>query len=146
MLASTAVRALAADQTSGAAQDPAQHVHATGAWTSNAAGAKLAVAIDIDKGYHINANPASQDYRVPTTLTVIGADAKVYYPVGERFAPPFAHDAIMVYTGRATIEARLHARLAQLPGKAQLQGQACNDHVCLAPSTVDISQSIPVAR
>src|SRR5205823_4694035 len=34
---------------------------------------RLVVTLTVDPGYHINANPASYPYLIPTTLTLIGS-------------------------------------------------------------------------
>jgi hypothetical protein len=46
---------------------------------------EIVVTLTIDPGYHVNANPASIDYLIPTVVTVPNeSDAKICYPSGHR--------------------------------------------------------------
>lgn len=120
--------------------DSAEHVHTQGRW--EAAG-EVVVTIEVDPGYHINANPASDQDLVPTTLSVEGADgATVEYPAGQKFKAPFASQDISVYTGHIELRERVPAR-SVAPRRAHLRVQVCNDRYCLAPATIDIAVSAP---
>ncbi len=124
--------------------DSASHVHASGRFTRTTSGADLVVTMDIDPGYHVNANPASDPDLIPTTLTLAGqADLAVDYPAPVAFKAPFAPDGIDVYQGRVVLRAHLDAAPASWPAHATLRVQACNDRACFAPSTVDVAVSPP---
>jgi uncharacterized protein YyaL (SSP411 family) len=114
----------------------ANHVQATSALTPTKDGAMLKVTIEIDKGYHLNANPASSPNLVPTQLSVYGyPDLKVQYPTSHLFKAPFAVQGIGVYTGQVQLQTRLN-HLPKKPIKVSLQVQACNDKYCLMPATI----------
>jgi uncharacterized protein YyaL (SSP411 family) len=87
------------------------------------------VRMRIRDGWHVNANPASLDFLVPTR---IGGDVRgLAYPAAGRFRSAFAPAALAVYTGMAAIRGE-----AAAPATAvQLTYQACNDHLCLPPVT-----------
>jgi uncharacterized protein YyaL (SSP411 family) len=83
--------------------------------------------LDIRGGWHVNANPASLDYLIPTRVE--GALRRVSYPPGQRLRFPFAPDEIAVYTGRATIR----GEIAPAGRALQLTYQPCDDRRCLPP-------------
>ena len=65
---------------------------------------EIVVTLTIDPGYHVNANPASADYLMPTVVTVPGVpDAKIAYPEGQIFKPKFSPEGISVYEGLSLI-------------------------------------------
>lgn len=100
-------------------------------------GAAIAVRLVIEPGFHVNANPASEDYLVPTRITAVdGALGAIEYPEGHPFRAGFARSAIDVYTG----ELSLRAPVAQgrIPTRLKIDLQACNDEVCLPPDEVEV--------
>ncbi|MDE2149321.1 MAG: thioredoxin domain-containing protein [Gammaproteobacteria bacterium] len=114
----------------------ADHVHAHARLTASGV---LLVTVDIDAGYHINANPASDPALIPTQLTLDGQSAlQVDYPQPQIFKPAFASQGLAVYTGQVALQARLPAGQAA-PLKAALRVQACNDQYCLAPATLKLT-------
>jgi uncharacterized protein len=101
----------------------------------------LRVELVILRGWHVNANPATYPYLIPTGLSVEGATPlRMSYPRPARFAPRFVPAAIDVYKGRVTIEADFQkGTLARRDGQeARLTVQACSDTVCLPPDTIAI--------
>jgi uncharacterized protein YyaL (SSP411 family) len=125
--------------------DSAAHVKATarGHWEHDHD--EIAATIAIDAGYHVNANPASFDYLIPTKVSIPGiSDAKVVYPLGQVFKPQFLPDGILVYEGSASIRIELPlGSLARVRSLAMnLEVQACNLQICLPPSTI----SVPVEQ
>lgn len=118
----------------------ADFVHAS---AQSIAPASVQVAIDIDKGYHINANPASDPDLIPTQLMLDGDSSRltVDYPQGQPFKAPFARQGIAVYSGRVVLHAAL-APATPVPDGLTLRVQACNDKYCLAPANVDV----PIAK
>ena len=50
----------------------------------------MVITLSINSGYHVNANPASLDYLIPTTVKVPGnTQAKVAYPPERHSSPSF---------------------------------------------------------
>jgi hypothetical protein len=81
---------------------------------------KVVVLLRVDNGYHINANPASEPYLIPTTLAFNGiTPLRILYPAATRFRPRFVGESLDVYQGVVAIAAflghspkcRLSARL-----------------------------------
>jgi len=102
---------------------------------------EIRVMLAIDPGYHVNANPASSDYLIPTTVTIPGVpDTKISYPAGQVFKPKFSPEGIAVYEGSVAIRAKLpKGSLASTAREPLLiQVQACTTQICLAPATLDV--------
>jgi len=105
-------------------------------------GSEIRVRLDVDKGWHINANPASLDFLTPTgvSLSIDGGPASTepVYPEATTLEVPLGDGAIDVYRGSVPI------RLPDLPkasawreATVQVSVQACNDKGrCLAPATI----------
>jgi DsbC/DsbD-like thiol-disulfide interchange protein len=114
------------------------------------ASADAVVRIKVQDGYHVNANPASFSYFIPTKLDVapaggVSVDFVTYPdPVTRKFS--FADEPLKVYEGDTMVRAKLKAAPAAEIGKhnlsAQLRVQACNDQVCYPPGTIEVT--IPV--
>jgi uncharacterized protein YyaL (SSP411 family) len=122
-----------------AAVDSAAHVKATARGASHADHDEILVTLSIDPSYHVNANPASADYLIPTMVTVPGApDAKITYPAGRVFKPKFSPEAISVYDGSAVIRVEMPkgglASAASAP--LRIEVQACTTQICLPPATL----------
>jgi uncharacterized protein len=123
--------------------DTSDHAHVT-VRVSRPAGqahVTLVVTVAIEDGYHVNANPASSENLVPTSLRLdSGPAVTISYPPPHRFAPRFAPGGLDVYEGTVRIEAELAADA--LPPGTTLDGtiemQACNTQTCLLPSTVPV--------
>lgn len=107
---------------------------------------KLRVRLDIAPGWHVNANPASLELLVPTTVKakVAGdpADLAVDYPDGHPSGIVLAGQEIMVYNSGATITATLSpdaAAAARRTGSLQVvvRVQSCsNQGLCLPPASI----------
>jgi hypothetical protein len=119
------------------------HVHGT-ASLNESDPSRLLVRFTIDEGWHINANPASLTYLVPTTVDVPGAGATAAYPEGKSFRPAFSDEPIQVYEGRLEIPVTLTARPDALL-RAILHFQACDETRCLPPDRIAIDLEKPVA-
>jgi len=102
---------------------------------------EITVTIDVAKGYHVNANPASFDYLIPTSFAVDGVSgAQVTYPDATLIRPRFAPEGLNVYEGTVTLTAIMpRGSLADLnPIRAELRVQACTDEICLPPATLPL--------
>ena len=98
---------------------------------------EIIITLRVDEGFHINANPASEPYLIPTTVTVAGiAPDHVSYPPAVRFKPKFSEEPLDVYEGTVTIVA-VSSR-AKLEGDRNAQVtvtvQACTDWICFPPA------------
>lgn len=127
--------------------ETARHVHVAGARRDDAKDA-LIVTLRIDPGFHINANPASSKYLIPTALNLPGVrPARIDYPPPVYFRPQFADDQIAVYEGTVAITARFaHGTLAHLPlFGSTVTVQACTDAICFPPADLPVAVPKPAA-
>ncbi len=120
----------------------ADHVRVAGSAMSVPEGDAIVVTITIDDKFHINANPASFDFLIPTSVEFKDIKpAKIEYPKAIRFTPEFAPEGLDVYEGSVAITARFSKD--SLTGIKAIQGtltaQACTDQICLSPSTLPVS-------
>lgn len=118
----------------------ADHVHVTAVSPMDGDTARYVVTLAIDAGYHINANPASDEDLVPTTLHVTNrAPRRVIYPPPIRFKPKFYDQAIDVYEGvvRIVAEFSRDAGPPQTP-TGTVTAQACTAVICLPPADVPL--------
>ena len=127
-----------------ASLDSAAHVKAAAKGVSHGDHDEILVTLTIDPSYHLNANPASADYLMPTVVTVPSApDAKITYPAGQVFKPKFSPEGIFVYEGLVAIRAELpKGRLASaVSTPLRIEVQVCTTQICLPPATLTASVS-----
>jgi uncharacterized protein YyaL (SSP411 family) len=114
--------------------------------------AQLVVELQIAEGWHVNANPASLDFLIPTSIEVSMQGAQLAhsarYPDGKQIDARLGSGRIAVYSHGTSIPITLTpADLpADKPAKLDLavRAQACNDRGrCLAPAT--IRAEVPVS-
>lgn len=113
------------------------------------------VVATIERGFRIQANPASQPFLVPALLEIeenervdVGRPA---YPPGEPYRLLGTSEDLSVYQGRLVIRLPVAAR--PTPGatsdddallEGRLRYQACNAEVCLRPSSVPVQVRVGV--
>jgi uncharacterized protein len=120
----------------------ADHVQVAASAMQTSDGDKVIVTINVDDRFHINANPASFDFLIPTYVEFKGVKpTKVEYPNPVRFTAKFADQGLDVYEGSIAIAATFPK--GSLKDAKLLQGsvtaQACTEQICLPPSTLPIS-------
>ena len=106
-----------------------------------AAANRLAITLRIDRGFHINANPASLPYLIPTSVSFAGVTPyRVNYPASVRFKPKFSDEPLDVYEGTVTITASFaKGALDDAPAfHATVTAQACTDQICLPPAELAV--------
>ena len=123
----------------------ADHVRARGEAHGALDHDDITVTLVVDKDYHVNANPASFDYLIPTRLSIDGlSDTRVTYPAAIVIKPKFAPDGLKVYEGTVTIRA-IAPKDTVVGGKpivGNVRVQACNDEICLPPATLSVTIEI----
>lgn len=108
--------------------------------------ATVTLSISIDEGWHINAPAPKQKFLIPTRIEwrlpdgVSAADAEFPAPLVRRLE--FAGDKdLELFEGDIVVRAQLSAAEdADLsgPATAVLHYQACNDRVCLRPTSIEL--------
>jgi len=110
------------------------------------------VRLTITNGYHVNANPATEKFLIPTSLEVkpeagITID-KIVYPKSLKRKFPFAEVPLDVYEGDAVIKVTLKAPRAAMPGqhtlRARVRVQPCDDEKCYPPATLETSLPVTI--
>jgi DsbC/DsbD-like thiol-disulfide interchange protein len=110
------------------------------------------VRLKIDHGYHVNANPPSFSYLIPTQLELTPADGitveSISYPSAMTRKFSFSEQALAVYEGEADVKVRLSAAKAATAGvhnlSAKLRVQACDDQICYAPGSIDLTLPVSI--
>jgi hypothetical protein len=86
--------------------------------------------VHVEPGWHLQANPASAEYLVATTLRAEGAELReVRYPQGTPLESSFEREPIAVYDGAFEITGEV--RPDGVGGRLVLQFQVCDDKRCL---------------
>jgi len=103
---------------------------------------RITARLSLPEGWHVNANPPSEDYLIPTRLEV--EPPAGFELLGIRYPRPtdvevgFAARPLSVYAGTVAVEAELRSPAAAAPGEypleARLYYQACTETECQAPS------------
>ena len=114
--------------------------------------AQIAVAIDVDEGYHINSNRPTEKYLIPTALKFDRIDgittSPIVYPKAKLQKFEFSEKPLSVFEGKTVLKLTARALPSLSPGAQTLKGkltvQACNNQQCLRPQTVDVSIALQV--
>lgn len=114
---------------------------------------EVAVVVEIERGWHINTNPAEPDFFIPTVFKIKSEDGvklkSVTYPEGKKFEVEGIDEPLMVYEGKVILYGELEVP-ESLAGKSikvrmNLDYQACNDQTCLPKKTFGGELTLPVA-
>jgi len=111
------------------------------------------VHLHLGPEYHANSNTPSDDFLIPMRLTWSAGPLEapeVTYPKPEMGKFSFSDKPLSVYTGDFDITTKFKVSPTAAPGPMVLAGklryQACNDHMCLPPKTLDVSLPIDVVK
>jgi len=114
--------------------------------------AETGVRLKITSGYHVNANPATEKFLIPTSLEVkpeagITVD-HIVYPKSLKKKFPFAETPLDVYEGDAVIKFTVRATRDIAAGehtlRARVRVQPCDDEKCYPPSTIETSLPVTI--
>jgi len=107
------------------------------------------VMLNIEAGYHVNANPATYSYLIATEVAadkVEGIDVgKAVYPAAKKQKFEFADEPLAVYEGQ--IEVRLPIKVAGKGSRSlplNVRVQACDHEKCFPPATLNTNVSVEV--
>jgi len=123
----------------------------------------LRVRLDVEPGWHVNANPASLPFLVPTEIELAApaseergrpgepqreearSEVEIEYPESERFRPEFVEEAIEVYSGTLEIPVSLpqagpsgDGPEPRQPRRVAVRFQACDHARCLPPARLEL--------
>lgn len=114
--------------------------------------AEAVITIQVRDTWHINANPPSFDYMIPieVSVTPVGGITvgKPAYPAPREQKLSFEEKPIKVYDHEFQVRVPLIAVAGTSEGKVTLKGtigfQACNDQLCLPPSSTPFELVVAV--
>ena len=100
----------------------------------------------VKDGYHVQANPPSDEYRIPTKLDLAAPDGIIFgspvYPIAESHRLQGADQELSTYSGRFSIDLPITVNSKLTTGNLTLKGslryQACDSRRCLPPASVPI--------
>jgi DsbC/DsbD-like thiol-disulfide interchange protein len=118
--------------------------------------AEARVIVRIRPGFHVQANPAAEEFLVPLTVELperppvrVGLPI---YPAGRPHRLRGATGHLLTYEGAVTLRVPLQAEAAAGRGRDEvvilagsLRYQACDDRICLRPSAVPIRLPVRVS-
>ena len=121
----------------------------TGTAISGGNDGEALVMLNIEAGYHVNANPATYPYLIATEVSadkVEGLDVgKAIYPPAKKQKFQFADEPLAVYEGQ--IEVRLPIKVGSKGTRSlplNIRVQACDHEKCFPPATLSTSVSVEV--
>jgi thiol:disulfide interchange protein DsbD len=114
---------------------------------------KVAVSLEVDEGYHINAHHPSLEFLIPTTVKFEAPQgisvSEEKYPAPKhrkfKFAPDTelaVHEGTLFVTADAQAEKTLSSSAQTI--RVMVTVQACNDSQCLAPADMTVDLPIKV--
>lgn len=105
------------------------------------------VMLNIEPGYHVNANPATYPYLIATEVfadKIEGIEAgKPIYPPAKKQKFQFAEEPLAVYEGQ--VEIKIPLKIAGKGTRAlplQVRVQACDHEKCFPPATLNTNVSV----
>jgi thiol:disulfide interchange protein DsbD len=111
------------------------------------------LTLELSPGYHVNSNTPSDEYLIPLRLTWNAGPlqtAEVVFPKPSMEKYSFSEKPLSVFSGQFEIRTRFKVAPNAPGGPAVMTGklryQACNDRMCLAPKTLDISLPVEILK
>jgi hypothetical protein len=119
---------------------------------SSGGNAEATVTLSISSGFHVNANPATFAYLIPTEVTAGATEgvtvSKPVYPAAVKRTFQFSNEPLAVYEGDAQIKLPLRAEATAAKGAHSLplniRVQACDHEQCFPPATLNATIAIEV--
>ena len=114
---------------------------------------EIAVVAKISPGFHVNAHQPSEDYLIPTKITMDPLPGvfvvETTYPRGVMRAFRFSKTPLRVYEGSFTVKMKVRANESVPLGVKKLGltvgYQACNQDACLPPTKVQLTADLEFA-
>jgi len=115
---------------------------------------KFVVILDVQDGWHINANPPRPDNMIATKVTIQAKQKskqlETIYPEGSELTMEDLDEPVSVYEGQVLIRGEIQAP-ADAAGKTeemefQIKYQACNEKTCLPPKSLKLAGKIDIVK
>jgi hypothetical protein len=112
----------------------------------------VAISVVVAPGYHIQSNPASNEFLIPLELQMDDTDDVRFgtpdYPAHESYRLAGTEEDLMTYDGTVTIAVPVTLSSSALSGERYVKGnlryQACDSRRCLFPASVPVAFKIVV--
>jgi thiol:disulfide interchange protein DsbD len=113
---------------------------------------EAAIEIAVHQGFHVQANPAANEFLIPLTLAVEPTEALAVgaprYPRASRYRLKGTNEDLLVYDGVITVPVAIRSSASTAAGVHTLQGkvryQACDDRSCRPPVTAPFELKVRV--
>ena len=110
------------------------------------------VTLSISPGFHVNANPATFSYLIPTEVTAENSEQinvdKAIYPAAQTKKFQFAENPLAVFEGETQIKIPLRAKANGAKGSTSLpikvRVQACDNEQCFPPAILNTTLAVDV--
>ena len=111
-----------------------------------------AIKLSIKPGFHVNANPPTFSYLIPTEVTATNVEGitvgKPVYPAAVKRKFQFADQPLAVYEGEARVTLALSVSSGTAKGSRSLpitiRVQACDEQQCFPPAILNTSIQVEV--
>jgi hypothetical protein len=111
-----------------------------------------AIKLSIKPGFHVNANPPTFSYLIPTEVTTAKVEGitvgKPVYPAAVKRKFQFADEPLAVYEGEALVTLPLNVAGGAAKGPRSLpitvRVQACDEQQCFPPAILNTSIQVEV--
>ncbi len=115
---------------------------------------QVIVVVNVDKDWHINANPPKPDYLIPAKITWKSKNkvelVDVKYPPGKPFRFDGSDEDALVYEGevqfRGTVKIPKEAGGLTEDMEITVDYQACDKRGCLPPKNIKLTGKLPIAK
>lgn len=114
--------------------------------------AEARILVTVAEAYHVQANPASEEFLVPVQLRLRGKGGvrakQPTYPPSQMYRLQGTTEDLMTYEGTFPIVVPVEAAASTPPGDYLLRGvlryQACDARTCLFPTSVPVALTFRV--
>ncbi|MEQ1947064.1 MAG: protein-disulfide reductase DsbD domain-containing protein [Bryobacteraceae bacterium] len=111
------------------------------------------ITLQLREGYHVNSNAPADQYLIPLKLTWTPGQveaASVDFPKPQSVKLGFSEKPVLIFSNTFQITTHFKTTASAMPGLAlatgKLRYQACNDKMCLAPKTVDVTIPVEISK
>ena len=113
---------------------------------------ELTVTVRIKKGFHIQANPAADEFLIPTTLPIQAGEGiipdKPVYPPGHPYKLKDSSEDLLTYEDEVIIQLPVQVIDSAPVGKVSVTGilkfQPCDDRKCMFPRSVPVNFPVQI--
>ena len=120
--------------------------------------ARIAARVDVQEGWHLQSTKPALEYLIPTQLTIVPEaepnapwpPIQVTFPPDKEYQAIFEAEPLLVYEGNFSIVADVplprDLPLGTTNLLVELSFQACDDRVCVAPTSVEHLLTLNIAE